>query len=495
MRMKKNTLMAYGAALGAILTVAGPASAQSTHSTQQVVELLQQQILQLQQQLQSLSVEVKASTDAAKKADATAVQAQAVSSKAAEAVAASQPSAPNKDAVKLTETPGGYRLIDTETTTLGLFGLIDLTAATSSSGGPNANPNSATNGRTNSHWVGLDVSWMNGNRWGLTGSHVVDKGSNTELVFRLESEFELPTGNFDGGFSSPVLFNRDAWIGVQSPTIGKLTVGRQDTLGRDVTMIWANPFSNAKNGYDEGGWMNNQVMYQMMEYSGSPTGNRWDSAAVWKKKWGDNWVSYLGYQFGGLQNTQPGNGGTDVVDTGHYKGTQQAGGIGYNSSDDTWHASASITHANYDGFGKMVESVGGNIRPLQWLRLNGGLFHADIDQPQAVGKRVDNAFTVSAQIYPAGKFDYALAYYRIKAKNAGTSGGNTLQPFDLTSGITSAASGTWDTLYGAAFYRLDKQTDLYLAFDYSYVGGGYNTSYFNGNRKIFQAGLGARYFF
>ena len=421
---------------------------------------------------------------------------EASTSSATKVAAVNPVSAGPSDRVKLSETPVGYRFINTDTTSIGIYGLVDLTIASSSTGGPNANPNAATGGVTNKRWTGLDVSWMNGNRWGIAGSHVLDKQSDTSLVIKLESEFELPTGNFDGGFSSPILFNRDAWIGIQNPTIGLLTFGRQDSLGRDVNMIWANPFSTAKNGYSEGGWMNNQVMYQLMEYSGSPTGNRWDSAAVWKKVAG-NWMFSAGYQFAGLQDTQPSNGGTDVVDTGKgLKGTQQSLGLGYNSTGDLWHASASATHANYDGYGKKVFSLGGNFRPVEELRLNGGVYRAEIAQPISVGERKDTAWTVSAQFYPTGsKVDFALAYYHISATNAGNSGGNTLQPFDLTANITSAASGQWATVYGAAFYRWDSQTDFYLAFDTSHVAGGYNSSYFNGNRSINQVGIGTRYFF
>lgn len=483
--MNQNSMKRTACHLAVVSSMAASASVQAQISpeTQRAIDELKQQVEQLRNEVKIL----KSTGSTGPSAAPPAGSATATSVPAAPIAAAGA----GKDYVSLTEGPGGWRLIDTESTTLGLYGLIDLTVATASSGGPNANANAATGGVTDKRWTGLDVSWMNGNRWGLTGSHVLDKDSKTRLVMRLESEFELPTGNFDGGFTAPILFNRDAWIGIESPTIGKLTIGRQDTLGRDVNMIWANPFSKAANSYDEGGWMNNQVMYQLMEYSGSPTGNRWDSSVVWKKAWG-HLFTYVGYQFAGLQNGS----GTDTVDTGKgLKGTQQALGVGYNSDDDMWHASASATHANYDHYGKKVYSIGGNFRPVKWLRMNGGVYHADIGQPAVLGDRKDNAWTVSAQIYPGGKLDYALAYHHINARNAGQSGGNTLQPFDLTNAITSAASGTWNTLYGAAFYRWDRQVDLYLAFDYSKTGGGYKSSYFQGHNKFNQLGIGARYFF
>ena len=473
-------------AMAGIAAVASSAYAQDPTPS---IDALKRQIDQQQREIDALKERIQAPMPA--------------SPTAATAQAPASGDAKSSDRLSLSDTPEGYRLIDTGTTSLGLYGLIDLTIASSSSGGPNANPRTDTGGGSNSsygvtnkRWTGLDVSWMNGNRWGFNGSHVLDAETGTKLIMRLESEFELPTGNFDGGFSAPIIFNRDAWIGFASPTIGKLTFGRQDSPGRDINMIWANPFSTARNGYDEGGWMNNQTMYQLMEYSGSPTGNRWDSAMVWKKDWGGV-VSYAGVQFAGLQDTSPASGGTDVVDTGHgLHTTQQTVGLGYNSDDDLWHANAAGTFANYDGYRKSVYSAGGNVRPAKWLRLNGGFIRADIAQPAAVGKRTDDTWTLSAQIYPGGKFDYALAYYSVDAHNAGlSSGGTTLQPFDLTNGVTAAASGHWNTVYGAAFYRFDRQTDFYLAFDYSKTDGGYVAPYFQGHPSFNQVGAGVRYFF
>ena len=505
MRANRLSTSALVATVAAAFAFAGSANAQSADGK------YEQQIQDLQKQIQELKDMIKASAASAAKAAAPA-PVRAVTEPEAP-VASAAPKA--GDQVVLTVAPIGYRMIDTNTTKLGIYGLIDLTLATESSGGPNANPNSATKAPINQRWTGMDVSWMNGNRWGFAGSHLLDKDSQTNLVMKLESEFELPTGNFDGGYGEPVIFNRDAWIGFQSPTLGLLTFGRQDSLGRDIMMIWANPFSTAKNGYSEGGWMNNQVMYQLMEYSGSPTGNRWDDAIVWKKIWG-NWVSFAGWQLNGLQNSNLLSGATDVVDTGKgIKGSQQAVGLGYNSSDDSWHASASFTHANYDGYAKRVSSIGGNIRPVSWLRLNGGVIDAKIEQP-VFGDRKDKVWTLSAQLYPEGsKFDYALAYYHIKADNAGysnglktfTAPGATLQPFDLTgveltcnggaaSGCTAgAANGTWSTLYGAAWYRWDSQTDFYLAAAKSQVGGGYVNPYAQGNASFSELGMGVRYFF
>lgn len=485
--MPKFMLSTVTVAVG--LALSGSAQAEDLGP---LMKQMQEQINKLQSEVQSLrqGKEQKAS-------DAEMVPATATTPSAAMTPAGkSNATVANNDLIRLSEVPIGYRVIDNENTSVGLYGLIDFTFATQSSGGPNGGGGVDTGAFTNTknndkRWTGMDVSWMNGNRWGIAGKHTLDNENGTNLVFKLESEFELPSGNFDGGYGAPILFNRDAWIGVSSKSIGLVSLGRQDSLGRDINMIWANPYSTDKNGYSEGGWMNEQVAYQLMEYSGSPTGNRWDSAAVWKKDWG-GLVSFAGVQFAGLQNTSQ----SDGVYTDQGATTQEAIGLGYNSDNNLWHASGSFTHANYDGYAKRVSSIGGNFRPVSWLRLNGGIYNASIEQPNAIGNRTDHVYTVSAQIYPGGKWDYAIANYHINANNAGINGGGaTAQPFELTNTFTTASSGNWDTYYGAAFYRWDKQTDFYVSFVTSKVSDGYISPYFQGHDTWNAFAVGARYFF
>src|SRR5258708_22373893 len=123
-------------------------------------------------------------------------------------------------------------------------------------------------------------------RWGLYGSTVISPDSNLKLIARLESEFELPTGDMD---TPGVLFNRDAWMGFQSDELGKVTVGRQDTLGRDFSAIWGDVYSKGKVTTDEGNYTNNNNVSQLIFYSGGGYGasgagdTRLDNGIVWKK--------------------------------------------------------------------------------------------------------------------------------------------------------------------------------------------------------------------
>jgi len=215
--MKNRQPLAKACALAVATAVSlAAAGAAAAEPSQTQLDQQQQEIRDLRQELKELKAlllkDRAAPAPAAAQSDPAAVQATpAINAKSTSPTRASMPHEIG-DAVSLTENPGGWRVIDTEKTKLGLYGMIDLTLATSSSGGPNANPNAATQasdptkyGNTNQRWTGLDVSWMNGSRWGITGSHVIDAASDTRVVMRLESEYEPATGNFDGGYQQPVL--------------------------------------------------------------------------------------------------------------------------------------------------------------------------------------------------------------------------------------------------------------------------------------------------
>lgn len=65
---------------------------------------------------------------------------------------------------------------------------------------------------------------MSGSRWGLRG--VEDLGAGTKALFVLESGFGLDTGTAQQGGR---VFGRQAYVGLQNDSVGKLTFGRQYT--------------------------------------------------------------------------------------------------------------------------------------------------------------------------------------------------------------------------------------------------------------------------
>lgn len=219
-----------------------------------------------------------------------------------------------------------------QTSAVTLYGLIDTTISTVS----NTN---AAGART----TGFQVPWFSGSRWGLTGKE--DLGGGTSAIFKLESEFETPTGNMD---TPGVLFNRDAWVGLSNPLFGKLTFGRQNALARDVSGIYGDPYTSAEVTLDEGGYTNVNNFKQLIFYAGSATGTRLNNGVVWKKLWDGGFFTGLAYQFGEV----PGQ---------FSQNTTESAALGYNGGN--FHLAAFAQQAKVNGFTDRSYSLGGKRDP------------------------------------------------------------------------------------------------------------------------------------
>ena len=322
------------------------------------------------------------------------------------------------------------------------------------------------------------VAWFSGNRWGLTGTRAMgDSGLNA--IFRLESEFESQTGNFD---SPGTLFNRDAWVGVQSAGLGKLTLGRQNAIARDPTAsaIYGDPYGPAAPSLEEGGYTNTNNFKQLIFYAGSASGTRMNNSVVWKKAFDGGLVAGLAYQFGGIPGN-PSSGSTESL-------TLAYGGGAFN-------VAGFATAAKVGGLSDRSYSIGGNYT-VGSVRLNAGVFRYTAEQAATLGDRRDNAYTVSAKFAPAGKMDYQLGYQVMKANNAAVnSGGNVLNAFADASAAKATATGSRSTLYASAFYHFDKITEVYIAADYLKLKDGYKVGATNGfaNQTEFALGLRTRF--
>ncbi len=319
------------------------------------------------------------------------------------------------------------------------------------------------------------VAWFSGNRWGVTGKHVMgDSGLN--VIFRLESEFESQTGSMD---TPNVLFNRDAWVGVESPTLGKLSFGRQNAIGRDPasSAIYGDPYGSAAPSTEEGGYTNNNNFKQLIFYAGSATGTRVDNGVVWKKAFDNGILAAAEYQFGGVPGSFS-NGSTESVSLAYAGGPLNVAGYATNAKV------AGLTDKSY--------SVGGNYLFANLLRVNAGYFHYTGEQG-ALGSRSDNAYTISAKLAPTGPVDYELGYQNMKANNAAVNGGgNVLSAFANASTATAVATGSRSTLYGSVFYHFDKITEVYVAADYLKLKDGYKVGATNGAPSQTEFGVGLR---
>ncbi|MFC6518579.1 porin [Undibacterium arcticum] len=225
--------------------------------------------------------------------------------------------------------------------------------------------------------------------------------------------------------SPGVLFNRDAWLGVESKSLGKLTFGRQNTLAREFSKIYGDPYGTAGVTLEEGGYSNNNNFKQLIFYSGSATGTRYDKGVVWKKEFG-NIVAGVGYQFGGV----PGD---------FSQGSTKSLGLAYNGG--AANISGFYNTANVAGLTNRSYSIGGNYQ-IGLVRLNAGYIHYTADQPTVIGQRKDNAYTVSAKFTPGNKFDYELGYQTMNADHAAVNGGGfVLNAYANASNATMSATG------------------------------------------------------
>ena len=413
---------------------------------------------------QALAQAQKAAADAMQAAQqAQAALAQIQQASAAAQAAQAAPGASRSGA--LSQPPGEGLIYNYGGDSVRLYGLIDLSLSRKS--------NADKAGHSLSD---MPVAWFSGNRWGMEGQHFLKDSGGLSAIFKLESEYELPTGNMD---TPGVLFNRDAWLGMQSESLGKLTLGRQNTLAREFSKTYGDPYGTAGVTLEEGGYTNNNNFKQLIFYSGSATGTRYDKGIVWKKEIGPV-VAGVGYQVGGV----PGDfasGSTKSLGLAYNGGALNVSGF-YNTANV-----ADFTHTSY--------SLGGNYQ-IGPVRLNAGYIHYKAEQPLAIGNRSDKAYTLSAKFSPAGSFDYELGWQTMDADNAAVNGsGYVLNAYANTASATRTATGKRKTWYASSFYHFDKRTELYLALDRLTTDGTYLAAQANGFKEQNELAVGMRFKF
>jgi len=409
----------------------------------------------------------------------------------------------DQNGAKIIDTPAGVSLYDNGNTSLHMYGLIEAT-------GSHANHQTAGGGSA----TGMQVAWFSGNRLGFDADHALAIGDQIGLpglkvISKLETEFELPTGDMD---TANVFFNRDAWMGFYSDDLGKVTIGRQNTLTRDFTANWGDPYGGADVSLKEGGYSNVNNFKQFIFYSGGANGTRLNSAIEWKKKFGSHIVAGLGFAFGsqgGGGSGDVGNGGSTPGD--FKKGQTQEASIALNALEvgpGLLSANVSYDRANVNDLIHQSELIGGNYR-IGMFRVNGGYVHYTAEQgvSNSAGTRTDNSWTVSMSLLPTPENEFALGFNEMKGKNAGFSGGGTIiNPFGNMAGVTTTtADGSKKAIFGSYMYHVDRQLDVYFAADHFKVDGGWVIGDAQGNGNHFGAGqaynnetevaVGARYKF
>lgn len=436
-----------------LILVSAALSVASVTAQAQSSEQLQQALLQAQ----AAAAQAQA---AAKQAQAALEQAQAAAAnaKASSETVAAAPATKSNTSGSLTFNSGPVSAT--------LYGLIDVTLF-----------NKNANGHTT---TAPDVAWFSGNRWGITGARELGGDDGLKAIFRLESEFESETGNMD---TPGTLFNRDAWLGLESKSLGKLTFGRQNALARDpaASAIYGDAYGSAKANLEEGGYSNNNNFKQLIFYAGSANGTRVNNGVTWKKAYSNGLVTGLQYSFGGVP---------DSFNT----GTSKTASLAYNG--DGYTLAGFVTSANVANLTHQSYSVGGTVQINSLVKLNAGYFNYTAQQAAGFGDRKDSAWTLSTKLTPAGKLDYELGYQVMTANNAGVNGsGYVLNAFSDASGISAVGSGNRSTVYGSVFYHLDSATELYAAFDHLSTTDTYLAAQAGGGKTADEVGVGMRFKF
>jgi predicted porin len=344
---------------------------------------------------------------------------------------------------------------------------------------------------------GFQVAYFSGNRLGFDMQHGIGKFGeklgmpDLKLISRLETEYELPTGGSD---TNGVLFNRDAWLGLYSQVLGKVSLGRQNTLTRDFTANWGDPFGGATVTTREGGYSNVNNFKQLIYYSAGPNGTRYNSAIEWKKEFDKNWLAGLAYAFGSGGNggsADPGAGGSEPGDFNN--GTAQAASVAYQNiplGDAKLNLNASYDRGNKNHLIHQAFLVGGNV-VYGPFRFNAGVirYRAEQGLDNSAGTRTDTPWTVSMQ-YKPNAWEFDAGYQVLRGKHAGLSaGGITLNPFfGDTSNVTQTSDGSKTSIYAATRYNIDRHADIYLAADYFKVSDGWVVHDALGNGLAYGAG-------
>ncbi len=451
--MRKNTMravVAHTLVTSCAMLALGTGSAFADTNDELKAEINAQR-LRLEALEKKLDASMRATEEAQTKAQDAQTQVQKVQAAQAE----------------VARTPGSgisYKSGGSEVT---LYGLIDVTVSSVD----NANAK-------NQRLTTFQTPWFSGSRWGINGKHALNN-DGLKAIVKLESEYEAATGNQD---TPGVLFNRDAWVGFESPLFGKLTFGRQNALARDYSGIYGDPYGNAKVTLEEGGYTNTNNFKQLIFYAASATGTRYDRGMVWKKDFG-NFVAGVGYQFGGVAGDFN-NGSTKTV------------AFGYNADGDAFHLAGFVNHFNVAGLTHKAYSFGGNVALGPIVRLNAGYYGYDSEQGGNVGNRKDKAYTVSTKITPPGPIDFELGYQIIEARNAGlNAAGFVLTPYVNALAVTKTATGNRKTFYISTFYHFDKQTEVYFAADRLNLTDGYKVAATNGKKDQTEVAVGMRYKF
>jgi GBP family porin len=294
--------------------------------------------------------------------------------------------------------------------------------------------------------------------FGLRGSE--DLGGGLHAIFTLEDGFNLNSGKFT---ESNTMFNRQAFVGLQSDQYGTLTLGRQ----YDSVVDYLGPLSEAGSGYG-----NNLAAHPF-------DNDNLDNSFSIKNAVKYQSANYAGLRFGGLYGFSN--------DAGQFS-NNRAWSAGATYSNGPLNVAAAYLQLNNslnntNSGGAVSAGAGNNANLTAALQRTYGvganyaygpatvglLWTHTQDDNLIAGGQNGNGFTI-----PTGT-NLHLDNYEINGKYALTPALNLAAAYTFTNGKVTGSNGTgdpkWHTVSLQADYSLSRRTDVYVEGVYQHASG------------------------
>ena len=297
----------------------------------------------------------------------------------------------------------------------------------------------------------MQSGFAQGSRWGLKGEE--DLGGGMKALFQLENGFDVNTGRLGQGGRQ---FGRQAYVGIQSPTLGTVTLGRQyDSMVDYVAPLTANgnwggylfshPFDN--DNTDDSFRLNNTVKYTSNNYAGLTFGGLYGFSN--QTNFADNRSYSVGAQYA--------NGPLTVAASYLQMNNPGSNATGSLTSDTTFSAAR-----------ERVWGAGINYTLFTSTTLGFVYTHTDLSAPTAISGYLSAPL---ATVPSTLKFDN----YEVNVKHQFTSSLYVGAMYSFTEGKFNSAGGSakpkWNQFGLMADYNLSPRTDVYVQGLYQKLSG------------------------